>query len=181
MNIDKSLLYVAIVILGVALVVGQSFGLRNKNDAAEYKQLSSEREKKIAELEQQIGEMSGSLLTIKQKREKTATNLTQKQEQLLSQLNTAKRDRIKLNEIIESHQGQAEKYQERIAELTNTTQDLRNRNNTLLTRISEAGVQCPELVTGQPQLKRQTHLCWSQKVPCFVSLPWELSGEGEIQ
>ena len=181
MNIDKRLLYMGVVILGVALIVGHSFGLWNKKETSEYKSLSSERGKKIAEMEQRVGEMSGSLQMIKQEREKIVANLTQNQKQLLNQLNTAEGDRIKLNEIIESHQNQAEEYQEMIAELTKTYQDLRNRNNTLLTRISAPEAHCQELVAGQTQLTRQINLCWPQRVPCFASLPWDTCEKGEIR
>lgn len=96
-------------------------------------------------------------------------------------LNNAQGGRVKLNEVIKSHQSQAKKFQKRIAELTKANHDLRERNKNLLAGISEAKEYCQELVSGKTELKEQVNLCWPQRVPCFASLPWYSCGEEETK
>lgn len=61
MNIDRKFLYVALIAIGLALVVGPAFGLRMRSEAVKYKNLTSEQEQKIAKLEASVGEMKAIL------------------------------------------------------------------------------------------------------------------------
>ena len=51
MNIDRKILYMALIVIGLALVVGPAFGLRMRSNAVKYKHLNNEKEQKITELE----------------------------------------------------------------------------------------------------------------------------------
>ena len=65
MNIDRKLLYMALIVIGLALVVGPAFGLRMRSDAVKYKHLNSEQGQKITELEASMGEIKGMLQKVK--------------------------------------------------------------------------------------------------------------------
>ncbi len=155
MNIDKKYLYIGVLIVGLALVVGPVFGLRMKSEAEKYKRFNSEQEKKNAELAQLVVEMKGTLQKIRKEREQTVADLTQKQKHLLKQFNEAQGEKIKLNEIIQNHQNQAENLQKRIAGLTQSNHDLQQRNQTLVAEVGEVKTHTQELVAGKTQLTDQ--------------------------
>jgi len=84
MKIDKKLLYVAVIIIGLALVAGPIYGLQMRREAEKYKRLNGEQEKKVAELDQRINETEQTIRNLKKGQQQTIADLTKKQNQLLS-------------------------------------------------------------------------------------------------
>ncbi len=49
MNIDRKILYMALIVIGLALVVGPAFGLRMRSNAVKYERLNNEKDRKITQ------------------------------------------------------------------------------------------------------------------------------------
>jgi len=121
---------------------------------SQQKSISSMKEKlasdqiKIA----QLTETGKTLRETKIKREQAISELARKQQQMLGQLDKAMGDKFKLNKIIESHQRQGEKYQERLTELSQISHDLQRRMKTFLADVHNARAYTKQLTIEKAQL-----------------------------
>jgi len=100
----------------------------------------------------QLAEREGTLRETKIKREQTISALAGKQQQMLEQLDKARGDKFKLNKIIESHQRQGGKYQERLTELSQISHDLQQRMKTFLADVHNARAYTKQLTIEKAQL-----------------------------
>ncbi|MFQ5850407.1 MAG: OmpA family protein [Candidatus Binatia bacterium] len=87
--------------------------------------------------------------------EQVVAQMREKQERLLQELTDARAEKIRLNEVIERHQRQAEKSQKRLRELSQTHQDLQLRVKTLLGETNLARAQTEQLATQKVQIGYQ--------------------------
>ena len=103
---------------------------------------------KIAELAE-IGE---TLREVNIKKSQNISELAKKQQQLLEQLDKTRGDKIELNKIVEIHQRQGEKYQERLTELGQINHDLQQRTKAFLAEVNKAGAHTQQLTIEKKQL-----------------------------
>jgi chemotaxis protein MotB len=140
MNIDRKHLYIALIVVGLGLVVGPAFGLRMRSDAAKYKRLSSEQEKKIAELKAGAEAMKAML----QKRDQT---LTQQQERA-ADLSMAHQGLRKRNETLLLDMNESKKQ----------TQELLIGKNQLSGQLELISAEAEELARAKSQLSGRLEL-----------------------
>ncbi len=92
MNINRKFLYVALIVVGLALVVGPVFGLWMRSEAVKYKHLTAEQEQEIAKLKASVGEMKAVLLEREQ--------IIAEQQLRVAELGKARRGLQKQNESL---------------------------------------------------------------------------------
>ncbi len=100
----------------------------------------------------QLTEMGETLRETKIKREQTISELDRKHQQMVGQLDKATGDKLKLNKIIESHQREGEKYQERLTELSQISHNLQQRMKTFLADVHNARAYTQKLTIEKAQL-----------------------------
>jgi len=100
----------------------------------------------------QLAEMGETLRETKIKREHTISELVRKQQQMVGQLDKAMGEKYELNKIIESHQRQGEKYQERLTELSQISHNLQQRMKTFLADVHNARAYTQKLTIEKAQL-----------------------------
>jgi len=100
----------------------------------------------------QLTEMGETLRETKIKREQTISELVRKHQQMVGQLDKAMGDKFKLNKIIESHQRQGEKYQERLTELSQISHNLQQRMKTFLADVHNTRAYTQKLMIEKAQL-----------------------------
>ena len=96
--------------------------------------------------------MGETLRETKIKREHTISELVRKQQQMVGQLDKAMGEKYELNKIIESHQRQGEKYQERLTELSQISHNLQQRMKTFLADVHNARAYTQKLTIEKAQL-----------------------------
>ncbi len=100
----------------------------------------------------QLTETGETLRETKIKREQTISELVRKHQQMVGQLDKAMGDKFKLNKIIESHQRQGEKYQERLTELSQISHNLQQRMKTFLADVHNTRAYTQKLMIEKAQL-----------------------------
>ena len=152
MHVEKKILYIVVTIIGVVLVVGSAFGLRMKNEAENYKRLSSEHENKVADLEQRTEEREEAIRNLKKEAQEKNAELTQKQNQLRKQLQAVQAEKNKLDQEVKDQQKRTEKDQLKITEIAQARDDLQRRHQILAAEIQELKTRTRELLTGKSKL-----------------------------
>ncbi len=140
MKIDRKFLYVALIAIGLALVVGPAFGLRMRSEAVKYKHLSSEKDQKIAKLEASVGEMKATL----QKQNQTVT----KQKNRIAELSMGHQDLRKQNETLLLDIRETEKQ----------SQELLIGRNQLSGQLELISAEAEKLATAKSQLSGKLEL-----------------------
>ncbi len=100
----------------------------------------------------QLTEMGETLRETKIKREQTISELVRKQQQMVGQLDKAMGEKFNLKKIIDSHQRQGEKYQERLTELSQISHNLQQRMKTFLADVHNARAYTQKLTIEKAQL-----------------------------
>ncbi len=144
MNIDSKILYMALIVIGLALVVGPAFGLRMRSNAVKYKRLNNEKGQKITELEASIGEINGMLQKVKQERAQTVAQ----QQKRMAELSQAHQDLRKRNETLLLDMNEAEKQ----------TQELLTGKTRLSGQLKLISAEVEELARAKSQLSGQLEL-----------------------
>jgi len=144
MNIDRKILYMALIVIGLALVVGPAFGLRMRSNAVKYKRLNNEKSLKITELEASMGEIKGMLQKVKQERAQTVAQ----QQKRVAKLSQAHQDLRKRNETLLLDMNEAEKQ----------TQELLTGKAQLSGQIELISAEVEELARAKSQLSGQIEL-----------------------
>ena len=140
MKIDRKFLYVALIAIGLALVVGPAFGLRMRSEAVKYKDLSSEQEQKIAKLEASVGEMKATL----QMRNQSATQ----QKKRIADLSMGHQDLRKQNETLLLDIRETEKQ----------SQELLIGKNQLSGQLELVSAEAEKLASAKSQLSGKLEL-----------------------
>jgi len=140
MNIDRKHLYIALIVVGLGLVVGPAFGLRMRSDAAKYKRLSREQEKKIANLKAGAEAMKAML-------QKRAQTLAQQQDRA-AELSKAHQGLRKRNETLLLDMNESKKQ----------TQELLIGKNQLSGQLELISAEATELARAKSQLSSQLEL-----------------------
>lgn len=144
MNIDKKFLYIALVVVGVAMVVGPAFGLKMRSDAVKYRQLSNEHAKKIEQLESSVAELRATL----QKREHTVTQ----QKLHIAELSKGHQELRKQNESLLLNIRETEKQ----------SQELLIGKNQLSGQLELISAEAQELAKAKSQLSGQLEVISAQ-------------------
>jgi len=144
MNIDRKILYMALIVIGLALVVGPAFGLRMRSNAVKYKRLNNEKGQKITELEASMGEIKGMLQKVKQERAQTVAQ----QQKRMAELSQAHQDLRKRNETLLLDMNEAEKQ----------TQELLTGKTQLSGQLELISAEAEGLARAKSQLSAQLEL-----------------------
>ncbi len=140
MNIDRKHLYIALIVIGLALVAGPVFGLRMRSDAVKYKGLNNEKEQKITELEASVEEIKGML----QKRDQTLGQ----QQKRVAELSHAHQGLRTRNETLLLDMNEAKKQ----------TQELLTGKTRLSGQLELVSAEAEELARAKSQLSGQLEL-----------------------
>ena len=141
MNIDRKHLYMALIVIGLALVIGPAFGLRMRSDAVKYQHLNSEQEKKITGLEASMGEIRGMLQKVKQERDQTVAQ----QQKRMAELSKAHQGLRTRNETLLLD----------IREAKRQTQELLTGKNQLSGQLELISAEVEDLAKAKSQLSGQ--------------------------
>jgi len=144
MNIDRKILYMALIVIGLALVVGPAFGLRMRSNAVKYKRLNNEKGQKITELEASMGEIKGMLQKVKQERAQTVAQ----QQKRMAELSQAHQDLRKRNETLLLDMNEADKQ----------TQELLTGKTQLSGQLELISAEAEGLARAKSQLSAQLEL-----------------------
>jgi len=141
MNIDRKNLYMALIVIGLALVVGPAFGLRMRSNAVKYKHLNNEKGQKITELEASMGEIKGMLQKVKQERDQTVAQ-----------------QQIRMVELSKAHQGLRKRNETLLLDMNEAkrqTQELLIGKNQLSSQIELISAEVEDLAKAKSQLSGQ--------------------------
>jgi chemotaxis protein MotB len=125
------------------------------DEASEYKNKTAEQAANIVRLEKRLAEMEASFSAIRTEREKTIADLTQRQQQLLNQVNQIDGDRTELSRIMESHKTDAVRYKTRAGKLSKANEDLEQRIKGLSTEIEGIQAHTEQLAKQKTQLAQR--------------------------
>ncbi|NIO09793.1 MAG: OmpA family protein [Deltaproteobacteria bacterium] len=140
MNFDKKFLYVALIVVGIALVVGPAFGLKMRSDAVKYRQLSDQKAEKIEKLEASVAELQRTL----QMRDEAIS----KQQVRVADLSRAHQDLRKRNENLLLDMQESEKQ----------AQELLVGKNQLSNQLEMVAAEAQELASVKEQLSSKLKL-----------------------
>jgi len=164
MNIDRKHLYIALIVIGIALVFGPAFGLRMRSDAVKYKRLNNEKEQKITELEASMEEIKRMLQKVKQERDQTLAQ----QQKRVAEMSKAHQGLRTRNETLLLDMNEAKKQ----------TQELLTGNNQLSGQLELVSAEAEDLAKAKAQLSGQLELI-SAEAEDLAKAKAQLSGQLE--